>query len=117
MDVQAEFVQGRVTGKTSAGGPACDEAQCLDYRGAYGLIAYRVTNWLMPYARVDFREALHQSGASFVYISDLVRVTAGLRLELGTYVILKGEYTHLQEVGRLPDFPDDVLTTSLVVKL
>lgn len=117
VDVQAEFVQGRASGKTSASGPACDEAQCLDYRGAYGLVAYRVTNWLMPYVRVDFREALHQSGASFVYISDVVRVTGGLRLELGTHVIIKAEYTHLREVGRVPEFPDDVLTTSLVVKL
>lgn len=117
VDVQAEFVQGRATGKTSAGGPPCDEAQCLEYRGAYGLVAYRVTNWLMPYVRVDFREALHQSGASFVYISDVVRVTGGLRFELGTHVIIKGEYTHLREVGRVPEFPDDVLTTSLVVKL
>lgn len=117
VDVQAEFVQGRASGKTSASGPACDEAQCLDYRGAYGLVAYRVTNWLMPYVRVDFREALHQSGASFVYISDVVRVTGGLRLELGTHVIIKAEYTHLREVGRIPEFPDDVLTTSLVVKL
>ena len=63
------------------------------------------------------REALHQSGASFVYISDVVRVTGGLRLELGTHVIIKAEYTHLREVGRIPEFPDDVLTTSLVVKL
>jgi hypothetical protein len=70
----------------------------------------------MPYARVDWREALHESGASFVYISNAARVTGGLRFELGTFVILKAEYTHVRELGRLVDFPDDILTTSLVIK-
>jgi hypothetical protein len=116
VEVQAEFVQGRASGKTSAGGVNCDEAQCLDYKGAYGLIAYRVTNWLMPYVRVDWREALHQNGASFVYVTDLLRVTGGLRFEIGAHVILKAEYTLLRELGRVPEFPDDVLTSSLVIK-
>lgn len=114
--VQAEFVQGRASGKSSAPEVRCDEAQCLEYKGAYGLIAYRATNWLMPYARVDWREALHESGASFVYISDAVRVTGGLRSEIGRYVILKAEYTHVREIGRLIEFPDDVVTSSLVIK-
>jgi hypothetical protein len=116
LDLAAEFVQGRASGSTSPGGVNCDVAQCLDYKGAYGLIAYRFTNWFQPYARVDYREALHQNGANFVYISDLVRVTGGVRFDIGQFIILKGEYTHLQEIGRVPDFPDDVLTTSLVVK-
>ena len=116
LEVQAEFVQGRATGKSSSAVERCDDAQCLEYKGAYGLVAYRVTNWLMPYARVDWREALHESGASFVYISNAARVTGGLRFELGTFVILKAEYTHVRELGRLVDFPDDILTTSLVIK-
>ena len=116
FELQAEFVQGLANGKTSEGGVRCDEAQCLEYKGAYGLIAYRVTNWLMPYVRTDWREALHQNGANFVYITDLVRITGGLRFEIGNYVIVKAEYTHLREIGRVPEFPDDVLTTSLVIK-
>jgi hypothetical protein len=116
FELQAEFVQGRANGKSSAVSTPCDEAQCLEYKGAYGLAAYRFTNWLMPYLRVDFRQALHQSGASFVYNSDAVRITGGLRFELGTHVIAKAEYTHVREVGRLPDFPDDVFTSSLILK-
>jgi hypothetical protein len=116
VDVQAEFVQGRASGKTSAGGVRCDEAQCLDYKGTYGLFAYRVTNWLAPYARVDWREALHESGASFVYNSNALRVTGGVRFEIGTSVIFKAEYTHVRELGRVPEFPDDVFTSSLVIK-
>jgi hypothetical protein len=71
----------------------------------------------MPYVRVDWRDAFHRSGDSFVYITDLMRITGGLRLELGASVILKAEYTYVRELGHVPQFPDDVFTSSLVVKL
>jgi hypothetical protein len=116
LDLAAEYVKGKAEGKTDSAGPACDVAPCLDYQGAYGLLGWRATNWLMPYARVDWRDALHRSGASFVYISQLARVTGGLRLELGTAVIIKAEYTLNRELGRIPQFDDDVFTSSLVVK-
>jgi hypothetical protein len=117
LDLQAEWVRGRAQGQTDPGSQApCDVAPCLDYRGAYGQIAYRLFNWLMPYFRTDWRRALHQSGASFMYFSDAVRFTGGARLEIGTAVILKAEYTRVLEIGRLPDFPDDVITSSLVIK-
>ncbi len=116
LDLAAEYVKGKAEGKTDAAGPACDVAPCLDYQGAYGLVGWRATNWLMPYARVDWRDATHRSGASFVYISQLLRVTGGVRLELGTAVIVKAEYTLNRELGRIPQFDDDVFTSSLVVK-
>jgi hypothetical protein len=71
---------------------------------------------LVPYVRFDGRDALHESGASFVYVSQLVRGTVGLRAELGPHLILKGEYTHIQTLGRAPELPDDVFTTSCVVR-
>ena len=120
VDIRGEFVSGSAAGQSSAMGTLlipCGSAPCLHYKGAYGQVAYRVLNWLMPYVRVDWRDAFHRSGESFVYISDLMRVTGGLRLELGTYVILKAEYTYVRELGRVPQFPDDVFTSSLVVKL
>jgi hypothetical protein len=116
LDLAAEAVRGRAVGQSDPGQPPCDVAPCLDYRGAYGQIAYRALNWLMPYFRADWRRALHQSGASFLYFSDLMRFTGGLRLEIGTAVILKAEYTRVMEIGRVPDFPDDVVTSSLVLK-
>src|SRR5262245_43901209 len=64
----AEFVLGRAPGSTEPGRAACDVAPCLSYRGAYGQLGYRVANWLTPYARVDWRDALHRNGASFVYL-------------------------------------------------
>ena len=116
LELTAEWVKGDVEGATEPGRPACDAAACLDYDGAYGLAGWRVNNWLVPYARVDWRDAFHAHGASFIYISELVRATAGLRLELGTAVIVKAEYTVNRELGRIPQFDDDILTSSLVVK-
>ena len=40
----AEFVRGRAEGETEPGGPACNLAPCIDYRGAYGQVGYRWTN-------------------------------------------------------------------------
>jgi len=120
FDLRGEFVSGSADGQDSGTGMLlvqCGTSPCLHYKGAYGQVAYRVLNWLMPYVRVDWRDAFHRSGESFVYISDLMRVTGGLRLELGTSVILKAEYTWVRELGRIPQFPDDVFTSSLVVKL
>ena len=86
----------------------------LGRKGAYGQIGYRWNNWLIPYARVDWRDALHEAGASFVYISELVRATGGLRFELGTHVTIKAEYTVNRELGRIPQFPNDIFTSSMV---
>ena len=102
-------------------GPACDLAPCLRYWGGYVLAAYRLTNTFVPYLRLDNRDALHSSGASFVYVSTVARATLGLRAEIGTHVVFKAEGTLNREVDlddptRIPTIPDDVVTTSLVIK-
>jgi hypothetical protein len=121
LEFTAEIVHGRARGKTTPNQPAmtevdCDIAPCLKYTGAYGQLAYRLTNTFVPYGRVDWRDAYHYSGASFVYISELMRVTVGLRAEIGTRVIAKLEATKNRELGDIPQFPNDVLTSSLVIK-
>jgi hypothetical protein len=117
FELTAEYVRGMAKGKTSSPtGPKCDDAPCLDYKGAYGLVAYRVTNVFVPYARVDYRDAYHWAGASFVYISPLMRATVGLRAEIGTRVIAKLEGTKNVELENLPTIPNDVVTSSLVIK-
>jgi hypothetical protein len=117
FEFTAELVHGRANGSTSPTSVAeCDVAPCLHYTGGYVLLAYRVTNVFVPYARADYRDAEHQSGASFVYIADLWRATVGLRAEIGSRVIAKVEATKNTELGRIPQFPDDVVTSSLVLK-
>jgi len=114
-DVTGEVVHGRATGQTEPGGVRCGLAQCLTYKGAYLQAGYRVSNRLTPYLRTDWRDALHQSGDSFVYISKLMRVTAGIRYEPFSQFLLKAEYIVNRELGRIPQFPDDVFTTSAVL--
>jgi hypothetical protein len=121
LELTAEVVRGRARGETSMGGPRCDVAPCLRYRGGYLLAAYRVTNVFVPYVRVDNRDAMHWAGASFVYISTTTRLTVGLRAELGARVIVKAEGTLNREIDvdgedRIPVIPNDVFTTSLVIK-
>ena len=118
-DVQlvAEYVQGRARGKTSPSTDLhCDLTPCIEYKSAYGLVSYRATNIFIPYVRVDWRDAEHENGASFVYYSQLIRSTAGLRLELGTHIVAKAEYTLNRELGEIPQFKNDVFASSMVVK-
>ncbi len=116
IDFSAEFVQGHALGKTEVGQLPCNAAPCLTYKGAYAQVGYRTNNWLIPYVRWDWRDAIHEKGSDFVYVSDLTRVTLGTRLELGTNVIVKAEYTFNQELGGIPQIKNDVLTSAFVVK-
>jgi hypothetical protein len=119
--LRAEFVQGRAKGETTPPPEPddyvkpCNEVACLQFKGAYGLLGYRLTNILMPYVRVDWRDALHRKGTSFVYISELGRLTPGIRLALTPNLLVKAEYTINRELGRIPQFNNDVFTSSLVV--
>ena len=116
FDLRAEYVQGRAPGRADEAGLPCGAAPCLKYKGAYGQLALRASNAIIPYVRVDWRDARHRDGASFVYESQLMRATGGLRVELGTSAIVKAEYTLNHELGRLPQIPNDVFTSSLVIK-
>ena len=92
FDVAAEVVKGKADGQTSdPTGPECDLAPCIHYTGGYVLAAHRTTNTFEPFVRVDWRNAVHNSGASFVYESDLVRFTGGVRAEISPPVIAKVE--------------------------
>lgn len=114
FDVRGEFVKGRAEGRRGGAVP-CDDAACLSYRGAYLLVGYRLSNVFTPYLRADWRDAWHRDGRSFVYISQLWRGTAGVRAEIGTNVVLKAEAILVDEIGRVPDFANDVFTSSLSI--
>ncbi len=112
-----EFVRGEVEGQDDPAIAApCALAPCLTYQGGYGQLGYRANNWFVPYIRGDVRDALLESGASFVYISKDVRATLGARFEPFPKLILKGEYTLNREFGDVPEFSNDVVTTSVVGK-
>jgi len=119
VDIAGEFTLVRAQGDDPnpgvvAADPPCAQAPCLEAMGAYGIVGYRALNWLMPYVRADWRDALHREGASFVYISELVRFTGGVRFDVNEYVIVKAEYTHNLELGNIDPANNDVFTTSVV---
>jgi hypothetical protein len=126
LNVTAEFVQGRQPGRnlehdTNADmtydvqHARCDQAECLTYKGAYVLADYRFKDTrTIPYVRVDWRDATHQDGSQFVYVANVIRATVGLHANLSSHVAAKVEYTWNHEIG-VPQFADDVLTSSLVL--
>lgn len=116
IDLTGEVMFGKLDGNAAPGDAPCSLAPCLRYRGGYVQVGYRLSNTLIPFARVDVRDALHRSGQSFVYVSQVLRATAGFRVELGTNVILKAEYDLNRELGRAPQLPNDVFTSTMILK-
>jgi len=114
VNVSAEYVQGIQQGRTVTMTP-CDAAPCLDYKGGYILADRRMNRWFWPYVRADWRDAVHQKGVEFVYESHTARVTVGAHFEVTSRIIGKIEYTWNRELGNIPQFPDDIVTTSVVV--
>ena len=110
-----EFVHGKQQGST-AGTPMdrnCDLAPCLTYKGAYVLVERRMDR-LTPYVRVDWRDAVHRNGTTYIYDANSVRTTIGAQFGWTKRILAKAEYNLNRELG-VPHFPHDVLTASLVV--
>ena len=114
FDVTAEYVQGQQDGWTTSTA-TCNAAPCLVYKGGYLLVDRRVNPRFIPYVRVDWRDAVHQNGTVFVYESHVARATVGAHFELTSRIIGKIEYTFNHELGGIPQFADDILTSSIVV--
>jgi hypothetical protein len=114
LELTGEFVQVNMPGRDGPGRAPCAITQCLEAMSAYGLVGYRVTNWFVPVFRTDWRDARHTHGGVFHYESHLVRFTPGVRFEAGNHVVIKAEYTINRELGRIPQFPNDVFTSSVV---
>ena len=114
FDATAEFAQGRQPG-ADLDDVRCGAAPCLTYKAGYLLVDRRMTTWVIPYVRLDWRSAVHTNGVEFVYESHTLRATVGAHFEVTSRIVGKIEYTYNRELGATPEFPDDVLTTSLVV--
>jgi hypothetical protein len=113
FDFTAEYVKGDQPGRTATMTP-CDIVECLNYQGAYAMIDRHVNSWFVPYARVDWRSAVAEDGVQFVYESHVLRATVGTHFEVTSRIVAKLEYTFNTELQG-PQFPHDVVTTSLVI--
>lgn len=113
VQLQAEYVIGRAVGKDLTTSP-CSGAACLKYKAGYGLIGVRMLWCFVPYVRVDYRQADLRLGSEYAYMSDVMRVTGGVRFEPNSRIAVKAEYTYNHEFTAF-QFPDNVLTTSFVL--
>jgi hypothetical protein len=110
LELWAEWIDGR------AEGGGIDGADALEYTAFYGAVAYRALPWLGGHVRFERRDAVHANTDQFVYLIDIQRITAGLRLDLSAHVIAKVEVLVNQERGDLPVFANDVVTSSLIAR-
>jgi hypothetical protein len=93
-------------------------------QGVYGLqlhpSGYAEFDWqVLPQfgflLRGALRDAIVTLGTDRIYITKEIQYTAGLRVVFNPHVIAKLEYNHNQEYGGIPNFLDDIFTSSLVL--
>lgn len=109
LELRAEYLIAKAPG----GGIA--EAPMLDAEGFYVEAKYQILSWLGALARVDRRSALLLAESN-LYVSDVGRVTAGVRFDVNFHLALKAEYLKLVTLGGGPDLDDDVFTTSAIFR-
>jgi hypothetical protein len=92
--------------------------------GGYLEIDWMITPILGVYGRGDLRDAvvtlgnpdsLTGTGADRLYITKSWRATGGVRAVINEHIVLKAEYLHNGEYGRIPQIENDVFTSSLLL--
>ena len=109
--LKAQWLKGAAPGSTLAG------AWELDLRhGAYLEASYLFLPWLGASVRAGLRDAFVALGTARAYLTKSWRVTVGLRAIITHHVVLKAEYLKNGEYGDVPEFQNDIFTTSLVLR-
>lgn len=65
--------------------------------------------------RGDWRDAFVHRGTDRAYVTKQARLTGGLRWQFNPHVIAKAEYFHNQELGKVDQFDNDMVTSSLLL--
>ena len=97
-----------------ADGGGVDQAPRLHVTGWYAEGDWQVLPWLGVIGRLDRRKADLLAFPN-LYLTDLMRVTGGLRFDISWNLLARVEYLHLIEVSG-PELADDVFTSSLTFK-
>ncbi len=108
--LKGQWIRGEAPGRT------IDDAWELDLKDS----GYVELNWMfLPYLgallRGGLRNAFVGLGDTRAYLTKSWRLTVGARAVLGRHVVLKAEYLKNGEFGEVPEFQNDVFTSSLVL--
>lgn len=110
VDVEAQWLKGMAPGKAE------DQAYGLSLnQGAYLTLMWRITSLVGVLVRGELRDAFVFLGDERAYLTKSYRVTAGARLTFNEHVALKAEYLFNGEYADVPQVPNDVFTSSLVL--
>ena len=110
VDVQAQWLKGG-----AAGDPTQNVYSLALHGGGYVEVHAMVTPTLGLLGALGYRSADITLPTERAYPSRNWRGTAGVRVVMDTWAVLKAEYLHNAEHGGLPTVPDDVFTSSLVL--
>jgi hypothetical protein len=109
--IKAEFLKGKAPGSDVF--PSWE----LDLKtGAYLEIDWMILPWLGVMVRGGLRDAFVALGSERAYITQSWRVTGGVRVVLNHHIIFKAEYLKNGEYGDVPEFQNDIFTSSLLLR-
>ena len=126
VDIKAQYLRGRSEGERA------DRVYDPNHRpygldlknGGYLELDWMITPLLGVYGRGDLRDALvwlgnpdslTGTGSDRLYITKSWRATGGVRAVINEHIVLKAEYLHNGEYGRIPEIANDVFTSSLLL--
>jgi hypothetical protein len=126
VDVKAQYLRGHGDGESP------DRIYDPNHRpygldlhnGGYLEVDWMVTPMVGVYGRGDLRDALVWLGnpnsatgtaADRIYVTKSWRATGGVRAVINEHIVLKAEYLHNGEYGRIPQIANDVFTSSLLL--
>jgi len=123
LDLKGQWLKGAAPGETGTVYDPDHRPYGLRLRyGGYLEADWMVTPLLGLLVRGDLRDAdvwlgnpSALTGADRLYLTREWRATAGLRVAVNEHVVVKAEYLHNGEYGGIPQIPNDVLTSSLLL--
>jgi hypothetical protein len=123
VDLKGQFLKGGAPGQIGPPADPTHEPYGLKLRyGGYLELDWMATPLCGFLLRGEVRDAdiwlgdpNSPGGAERLYITREWRVTAGVRVVVNQHIAVKAEYLHNGEYGGIPQIPNDVFTSSLVL--
>jgi hypothetical protein len=110
FSLKAQIMQGEAPGTSD------DRVWALDLSpSGYVEMDWQAHSRLGLLLRADMRDAFVHLGNERAYVTNQARFTGGLRWLFNPHMIMKAEYYHNQELGKIEQFGNDMVTSSLLL--